>query len=180
MSPFYVGLCHIRPRSGLTEPVMEQFVRAVRDHGGVVRRVNNSGIRPLPTEMRGKSVGERHKFASITSIEFVANPKGAVSASQAVRGLDDVMRVSLLRADEILQKRPPRPIREPPKAEDRPSSSKPWQKTPYKDRFRPYKFDDSKPSNVSQHESTEATGKRPSDQPKIESARREGNATRKE
>ena len=74
-----------------------------------MRRVNNSGIRPLPTEMRGKGVAEFHKFASIASVEFISNPPLAISATQQVRGFDDVIRISLLRADDLLLNRPPRP-----------------------------------------------------------------------
>jgi ribosomal protein S6 len=109
MAPFYVALCHIRPRTGLTEPVMEKLASLIKTGGGVVRRVNNSGIRPLPTEMRGKGVAEFHKFASIASVEFVSNPPLAISATQQVRGFDDVIRISLLRADELLLSKPPRP-----------------------------------------------------------------------
>jgi len=109
MAPFYVALCHIRPRTGLTEPVMEKLVSIIKNGGGMVRKVNNSGVRPLPTEMRGKGVAEFHKFASIASVEFMANPQLAISATQQVRGFDDVIRLSLLRADELLMNAPPRP-----------------------------------------------------------------------
>jgi len=109
MPPFYVALCHIRPKTGLTEPVVEKLTTLIKSGGGLVRRVNNSGIRPLPTEMRGKGVAEFHKFASIASVEFISNPPLAVSTTQQIRGLDDVIRISLLRADDLLLNRPPRP-----------------------------------------------------------------------
>jgi ribosomal protein S6 len=109
MPPFYVGLCHIRPDRQRAIGVMETFAKAVKQSGGLVRRVNNAGIRPLPTEMRGKSVGERHKFANIATIEFISNPVAAQSALKQVRGLEDCVRANLLRSDDILHKRPIRP-----------------------------------------------------------------------
>jgi len=111
---FYVALCHIRPDAAQTQAVMERFSSLLQRGGGFVRRVNNSGIRALPVAMHGKAVAEIHKFASVTSIEFAAGPVLAKSIAEQVRGFDDVIRVSLLRADETLLKSPPRPSDQPP------------------------------------------------------------------
>ena len=131
---------------------MQRFVNLITENGGLVRRVNNSGIRPLPTEMRGKGVGENHKFASIASIEFIANPVTATNALKTVKGLDDVIRVSLLRADEILTKRPIRPSDAKPTFPNRGERERISPTRSYKEKIQPR-------ASSSKAEQTQAAGK---------------------
>lgn len=114
--PFYVALCHIRhdARGGSAATyVMNQLKTNVNSGGGLVRRVNNSGVRPLPTRMKAKSGGKRYRYAHIASMEFAANPQCAIEATTRIRNMDDVLRLTLLRADDLLLARPPRPRGEP-------------------------------------------------------------------
>ena len=164
--PFYVALCHLRPTPGVTQPVMENFAQMLRDSGAIVRRINNAGVRPLPIEMRGKSVGERHKFASITTVEFVSNPQVAITTTHQLRAVDDILRVSLLRADDILTKPPPRPRKSETSTSSSSSSSSSYTSkydrsntySPYKkvsnDVTKPSTFPSSRGENKNERNST--------------------------
>ena len=107
--PFYVALVHTVAQKPLTLDVCHALKASITQGGGLMRKLNNSGRRPLPTKMKAKMGLGKQKFANIISAEFVANPKCAVSTWHTIKAMDPVMRFTLLRADELLFARPPRP-----------------------------------------------------------------------
>lgn len=113
MPPFYVALLHVVPQQKYAVEVCQALKNTVNDNGGLIRKINNAGRRPLPTPFKAKMGLGKQKFANIVTVEFMANPKGALAAMDTVRKMDYCMRSSLLRADELLLCRPPRPVGEP-------------------------------------------------------------------
>ncbi|KAH9261704.1 hypothetical protein BASA81_000360 [Batrachochytrium salamandrivorans] len=113
MPPFYVALLHVVPQQKYAVEVCQVLKNTVNDNGGLVRKINNAGRRPLPTPFKAKMGLGKQKFANIVTVEFMANPKCALTAMDMVRKMDYCMRSSLLRADELLLCRPPRPVGAP-------------------------------------------------------------------
>jgi len=104
----YVLLLHIKPAQSNVTKVSNMISKVIQTGGGVVRRLNNSGVRPLPYPIRGSSIGEKHLFANIVSVEFVCKPTLLEELKLMLRGSQETLRSAVLKADDTLVAPPPR------------------------------------------------------------------------
>jgi ribosomal protein S6 len=106
--PLYTLLLHMKPNTEGVRRAPAAVAKLITDRGGVVRRLNNSGTRPLPMVLKGTNYGERFPFADIVSVEFMAKPSLLPDIKFALLSQPDTLRYSFLRCDETLLKPPPR------------------------------------------------------------------------
>jgi len=108
--PAYVMLVHLNPTLvNAAERVASVVGQAIAANGGVVRRLNNAGLRPLPYAIKAPGAAEKHLFAGFLTVEFVGRPALLPKVrAELVKTQKEVLRSTFLRADETLEAPPPR------------------------------------------------------------------------
>jgi ribosomal protein S6 len=106
--PTYCLLLTVKPLPNAAEKVASLVSRTISQHGGLVRRINNSGVRALPYALHGVGIGEKFLFANMLSVEFLAKPALLQEIKVSLRGSQETLRSSVLKADDTLLRAPPR------------------------------------------------------------------------
>jgi ribosomal protein S6 len=103
--PFYQQIILTIPKFGKESLVQlfKKHTKLVLQHGGNVRAIEHSGIRPLPERTKRKfatRTGERYFWeARYTSSFFDASPKALTEVARMLKNEEGVLRVHTLKRD---------------------------------------------------------------------------------
>jgi len=106
MAPVYVLIASLVPHSGQAglHAVTRRLVETTVHNGGIVRNVRNNGVRTMAYPFRSKALQKRFWKTHMFTMEFIAPPSAVKHLNSAMRSEMDVLRSTILRAEETLPK----------------------------------------------------------------------------
>lgn len=75
--------------------------KIISEHNGIIKDINNSGLRTLPYQMKGDKIGERFTSGNYLSITFISSPSSINDIKNFISSNSEIIRSNIYRSDEL-------------------------------------------------------------------------------